>query len=343
MRLSPGPYPIAGTNLPGRGRIGAEVLIVLGLSLGASAAYSVVSIVNRMTRTEALGDQSTSINNPLSPRPTFDLIYQLMGIFFDLVPVALCAFLLWQATRPHLGRLGIDATRPARDALLGFGLALAIGVPGIGVYLGGRALGITVNVVPNALDTYWWTIPVLILSAVRAGVTEEVIMIGYLYARLTDLGWGKWTIIVSSATVRGTYHLYQGFGSFIGNFAMGLLFGWLYTRTGQGVALRDRSRGHRCRDLRGLPVGGRDVPGAVRALTSSPAAARRLRAASRADTLDHRSTRRTPRSADRRTPGCGRRRHCPRGEPAASTWCESASAAGIRPAPGCTRATTHPR
>ena len=31
--------------------------------------------------------------------------------------------------------------------------------------------------------------------------------------------------------IRGTYHLYQGFGGFVGNLVMGLLFGWLYTRT----------------------------------------------------------------------------------------------------------------
>ena len=220
-----------------RRRLWAEVLIVLGLSLGASAAYSIVAIVNRSTRTESLADQSTSINNSLSNRPWFDLIYQLMAIFFDLVPVALVAFLLWQATRPHLGRLGIDFTRPGKDALQGLGLALAIGIPGIGVYLAGRALGITLNVVPNALDTYWWTVPVLILSAVRAGVTEEVIVIGYLFARLKDLGWGKWTIILSTAALRGSYHLYQGFGAFIGNFAMGVLFGWLYTRTGRVLPL----------------------------------------------------------------------------------------------------------
>ncbi len=223
--------------LPSRRRIGAEILIVLGLSLGASAAYSVVSIVNRLTRPEALGDQTTSINNPLSDRPTFDLIYQLMGVFFDLVPVALVGFLLWQVTRPHLGRLGIDFTRPARDAIQGLGLALLVGIPGIGVYLAGRALGISVNVVPNALDTYWWTVPVLLLSALRAGVTEEVIVIGYLFARLRDLGWGRWQIILASATLRGTYHLYQGFGAFVGNFAMGVLFGWLYTRYGRVLPL----------------------------------------------------------------------------------------------------------
>ena len=209
------------------------MLIVLGLSLGASAAYSVVSIVNRVTRDIPLADQTASLNTALSPRPTFDLIYQLMGIFFDLVPVALVGFLLWQTTRPHLGRLGIDFTKPARDTLSGLGLALVVGIPGIAIYLLGRTLGITVQVVPSPLDTFWWTVPVLLLSAARAGITEEVIMLGYLFARLRDLGWGRWQIIIVSALVRGTYHLYQGFGAFIGNVLMGLLFGWLYTKYGR--------------------------------------------------------------------------------------------------------------
>jgi len=223
--------------LPSRRRVGAEILIVLGLSLGASAAYSIVSITNKLTRPVAISQQTATLNSSLSERPTFDLIYQLMAIFFDLVPVALVGFLLWRATRPHLGRLGIDFTRPGRDALTGAGLALAIGIPGIGVYLAGRALGLSVNVVPTALDTYWWTVPVLVLSAVRAGVTEEVIVVGYLFARLRDLGWGKWQVILSTAALRGTYHLYQGFPAFVGNFAMGLLFGWLYARFGRVLPL----------------------------------------------------------------------------------------------------------
>lgn len=216
-----------------RRRLGAEVLIVLGLSLGASAAYSIVAIVERATRAEALSQQTATLNASRSPRPTFDLIYQLMGVFFDLVPVALVAFLLWQVTRPRLGRLGIDFTRPARDAGWGLVLALVIGVPGIAVYLAGRALGLTVNVIPTALDAYWWTVPVLLLSAVRAAVTEEVIVVGYLFARLRELGWSRWAIILSTSVLRGSYHLYQGVGAFVGNVAMGILFGWLYDRYGR--------------------------------------------------------------------------------------------------------------
>ena len=233
----PATAPPTGAALVTRRRLTAEVLIVLGLSLGASAAYSVVAIVDRLTREEALSQQTQTLNSSLNSRPAFDLTYQLMGIFFDLVPVALVGFLLWQATRPHLGRLGIDFTRPGRDSLQGLALALVIGIPGIGLYAAGRALGFTVPVQASGLDAYWWTIPVLVLSALRAGVTEEVIVIGYLFARLRELGWGTWQIIVGSALLRGTYHVYQGFGAFVGNVAMGMLFGWLYSRHGRVLPL----------------------------------------------------------------------------------------------------------
>ena len=33
-----------------------------------------------------------------------------------------------------------------------------------------------------------------------------------------------------SAVVRGSYHLYQGFGGFVGNMIMGAIFGVIYLR-----------------------------------------------------------------------------------------------------------------
>jgi membrane protease YdiL (CAAX protease family) len=222
-----------GPGGPGRARLRVEIAIVLGLSLGASAVYSVLSIANRLTRDESLSQQTATLNSSLSDRPVFDLIYQLVGIAVDLVPVALVAYLLWNEARPHL----VDFSRAGRDVLGGAGLALAIGIPGIGLYLVGKALDLTVTVVPTDLAAQWWTVPVLLLSALRAGVTEEVIVVAYLFARLRDLGWRTWPIIVAAALLRGSYHLYQGFGAFVGNVVMGLVFGWLYTRTGRVLPL----------------------------------------------------------------------------------------------------------
>ncbi len=220
-----------------RRRTLTEIAIVLGLSLGASAVYSIVSIIDSSTRAESLSSQTTALNRSLDDRQYFDLTYQFLAVFFDLVPVVLVAYLLWSTGRPHLGRLGIDASRIGRDAASGAILAVAIGVPGIALYLAGRASGLSLYVAPSPLDTYWWTVPILVLSAFRAAATEEIIVIGYLFARLKDLGWSRWTIIGATAVLRGTYHLYQGIPAFVGNVAMGLLFGWLYSRTGRVLPL----------------------------------------------------------------------------------------------------------
>lgn len=220
-----------------RGRTIAEIVIVLGLSLGQSAIYSIVAIINRATREQPLGEQTATLNPSLSSREVFDLIYQLLDIAFALAPVALVCWLLWSSTRPHLGRLGIAFDRPARDAGWGALLAIVIGAGGMVVYLLGRALGITVAVNPAGLTDHWWTIPILLLSAARAGILEEVVMVGYLFARLRELGWRTWPIILVSAALRGTYHLYQGWGSFVGNVLMGIVFGWIYARWGRLLPL----------------------------------------------------------------------------------------------------------
>jgi membrane protease YdiL (CAAX protease family) len=136
-------------------------------------------------------------------------------------------------TRPHLSRLGLEGVRPVSDGIRGLSLALVIGLGGLGVYLGARALDLGVAVNPAGLDAHWWTVPVLLLSALRAGLQEEIVVLGYLFARLRDVGWGTWQIIVGAALLRGTYHLYQGPGAFVGNVIMGLIFGWLFARWGR--------------------------------------------------------------------------------------------------------------
>lgn len=224
--------------LASRRRLRAEVLIVLGLSLGQSAVYSVVQLLDKMTRAP-LADATSTLNRSQSTREYFDLTYQLLDILFALVPVALVFYFLSthvQANRngesaSAFTRLGFDFARPGKDLLQGVGLAAAIGIPSLGLYAAGRALGITTAIVPSGLDAYWWTVPVLILSAMRHAIVEEVIVVGYLMDRFGKFGWSMPVAIVVSAVLRGSYHLYQGFGPFIGNVVMGLVFAWIYTKT----------------------------------------------------------------------------------------------------------------
>lgn len=224
-----------------RTRLGWEVTIVLALSYGASGVYSIVAILDRITRDTALSEQTATLNRSLNERLAFDFVYQLLGIAFGLAPVALIVFLLWQRRRPHLHRLGIRPS-PAgrwwlRDTGSGLLLAAAIGIPGIGFYLLSKAIGINTTVVPAALDAVWWAVPVLILSALRAALGEELIVVAYFFDRMRRIGLAPWAIIGLSALLRGSYHLYQGFGGFLGNVVMGLVFGWAYHRWGRSLPL----------------------------------------------------------------------------------------------------------
>lgn len=231
-----GPAPLAHADAPPpltRARIRWEIAIVLSLGLGQSAIYAVVALVYRLTREEALSDQTATLNPSLSDREVFDLIYQVLGIAFALAPVLLVCYLLWSPRRPHLRALGLDGTRVGRDIAWGTGLVLAVGIPGLAFYAVGRALGLFVAVNPGGLGDHWWTVPILLLSAARAAVQEEFVVLGYLFERLRRLGWGPWPIILATSLFRASYHLYQGPGAFIGNLVMGLAFGYLFHRTGR--------------------------------------------------------------------------------------------------------------
>lgn len=214
-----------------RPRYGLEVLVVLALSLGQSAVYSVLRIIERLTRPEPLSQQTSTLNASTTPdRPWLDLTYQLANIAFALVPVLLVLYLL-SRQHPRPGqRIGFDLRRPGFDVWTGVVIAAGIGIPGLGLYLGARALGLNTDVQASGLAGAWWTIPVLVLSAAQNSILEEVIMIGYLYTRLGQLQWRLPVILLTSALIRGSYHLYQGFGGFAGNLIMGVIFGLIYLK-----------------------------------------------------------------------------------------------------------------
>ena len=210
-----------------------ETLLVLGLSLGASGVSALISFVGSVTKPGGLKDQAATLNASAAPgRPWLDLAWQLFGIASALVPVLLVAHLLLREGE-SLRTLGFDPTRPGFDLVRGAGIAAVIGSTGIAFYLAARGLGFNLTVVPEALPDVWWKYPVLILSAMQNAILEEVIVVGYLLRRLGQLGWTPGTALVASSVLRGSYHLYQGVGGFIGNMVMGVVFVYLYRRWGR--------------------------------------------------------------------------------------------------------------
>jgi membrane protease YdiL (CAAX protease family) len=210
--------------------VGQELVIVLALSLGASGVSALISFVGSLTAPVKLRAQTATLNGSLAPgRPWLDLTWQLFDITTALVPVVLVAHLLLREGS-SLRALGFDLERRWADLGRGALIAAAIGGSGLLLYLGARAAGFNLTVVPSSLPNVWWRIPVLILSAAQNAVVEEVIVVGFLLRRLGQLGWSWPATVAASALLRGSYHLYQGVGGFVGNVVMGLIFCLLYQR-----------------------------------------------------------------------------------------------------------------
>ena len=225
------------TDRATRARLWWEIGIVLAVTVGQSALYSVLSLVRASLRTTPIGQQQTQLNPNRDAEILWNVLYQFLGIVFALALVALVVYLMWEPGQNALRRIGLDFTRFGGDLGRGILLAAVIGIPGLGLYAASRLLGLNVAVVASPLDAAWWTVPLLLLAAVRAGLTEEVIFIAYMFDRLRRLGWSWWAIILSTAALRGAYHAYQGVGAIVGNFVMGVVFGWCYRRWGRVMPL----------------------------------------------------------------------------------------------------------
>lgn len=83
------------TSLPRRTLV-TETWLLLGLSLGASALWSLLSLVDKLTKHIALDRQTTAMNSSVTPdRPWLDLAYQLLpialGILRRFSPSTSCA------------------------------------------------------------------------------------------------------------------------------------------------------------------------------------------------------------------------------------------------------------
>ncbi len=214
-----------------------EIWLVFALSLGASGVRAALDLLADLSSGRSLTSQVAQLNGSQAPgRPWLDLFLQLDSLVVGIVPVLLVVhFLTRSGERPST--LGVDLTRPRSDAARGALLAAVVGGAGLGLYLASHAAGVDLTIVAESLPAVWWRIPVLLLSALQNAASEEVLVAGYLLHRLRQLGWSDNVALVTSAVLRGSYHLYQGLGGFAGNAVMGLIFGRLYQRWGRVMPL----------------------------------------------------------------------------------------------------------
>lgn len=213
-----------------RRAIRIEIGVMLAVTFGVSALVAVLQLADALL--SGLGAHRVRLN-PNQSR------YDLINLGLNLVSVSqlvawggLALYLLWRSgIRP--ADIGLDRIRWRSDGLRGMGLAAVIGIPGLLLYLAARHLGLNAAVEPSGLHNSWWRIPVLVLAAFANGFAEEVVVVGYLITRLRQLGLSERRAVLASSALRAVYHLYQGIGAGVGNFIMGVVFGYTWCRTGR--------------------------------------------------------------------------------------------------------------
>jgi membrane protease YdiL (CAAX protease family) len=191
---------------------------------------SLILLIGSLTAPKALSSQQVVMNSSQAPgRPWLDLSLQLVAIARGVAPALLVFYLLARnGERPS--SIGVDASEPGRDLLRGAGLAALIGGCGLILYILAFKAGISLDIVAASLPAVWWRIPVLLLSALQDGILEEVLVVGYLLSRLRLLGVSPAWAVAIAAVLRGSYHLHQGIGPFIGNVILGVIFSVLFLR-----------------------------------------------------------------------------------------------------------------
>jgi uncharacterized protein len=216
-----------------RERYGLEVLAVLGVSLGMSGVYALLYLIrDEITVKGGIGNTTaTVVSGTKTTYPWLDLADNLTNILNGIVPPLLALVLLARSPgAPGFG-IGLDLRRRWQDLGWGVGFAALIGIPGLVLVWIAHQLGLNAALAVVDFPDVWYRLPYLLLSAFQNGFAEEIIVVGYLLTRLRQLGWSDQRALAVSAVLRGSYHLYQGFGGFLGNLVMGLIFGYWYQRT----------------------------------------------------------------------------------------------------------------
>jgi membrane protease YdiL (CAAX protease family) len=229
------------TEAPPRERYGLELLAVLAISYGLSGLHSLLEFVrDQIVINGGVGFRNVATAPIKQAQKTqyqwFDILQQVLTIADGLAPAFLAIVLLLRSPAGRGLGIGLDRWR-SRDVLHGFGFAGLIGIPGLGLVYVARKLGANAQIIVTNFPDVWYRIPTLILEAIQQGIAEEVVVCAFVLTRLRQLGWSNSRALGTQAVLRGSYHLYQGYGGFFGNAVMGLIFGWWFQRTRRVIPL----------------------------------------------------------------------------------------------------------
>jgi uncharacterized protein len=129
-----------------------------------------------------------------------------------LLPLAAAALVLYLLSQP--GRdggpaaIGLDRLRPRADlALILPVFVVCYFIPEIGGAILLKSLGIHGSSPPLAKLPQYYDVA-YVVTAIVAGIVEEIVVLGFLVRRLEQLGLRPVLIVLIAVAVRGSYHLY---------------------------------------------------------------------------------------------------------------------------------------
>ena len=123
---------------PDRRALRIEIAVVLAVTFGLSAYTAMLDLVEAILLN--LSKQTVALNPRLSPFDLINLGLNLARVAQLVSWGALGVYLLWRSGI-GLQKIGLGRIRWRSDVLGGIGLAALIGLPGIGLYVAARALG----------------------------------------------------------------------------------------------------------------------------------------------------------------------------------------------------------
>ncbi len=208
-----GPVPVATAARPvprrQRRRLTAELLVVLAIFPLPYAIAAVQDLVGYL-----LGEGPGNRIPILFPgHDGAALPFVLLEVLLPLAAAALVLYLLSQpAGDGGSAAIGLDGGQPRADLALllpVFALCELVPIAGGGLLL--HALGVhgpnpSVGGVPSYYGVAY------VAMAIVAGIVEEIVVLGFLVRRLEQIGLRPFWVVVVAVAVRGSYHLYYGWG-----------------------------------------------------------------------------------------------------------------------------------
>jgi membrane protease YdiL (CAAX protease family) len=190
---------------------GWEILVVLSIFPGEAVSSALISLAQTLTNY----DNGSAHSPALTPRhPVLGALLLSLDLVLSMGPALVVLYLL-TVSGGRARAIGLDLTRPRADLARAGKVMLYAFVPGFVL------LGILINLTPHIhLITdatkpplpLWFAIPAVV-TAVNAGIVEEIVVLGFLVHRLEQRGWNGWRLYAVCIAVRISYHLYYGTGS----------------------------------------------------------------------------------------------------------------------------------